>query len=51
MAFLDLLCGLVFLVTHPEVPGSISGATRFFLVVGLERGLFSLVRITEEVFE
>jgi hypothetical protein len=36
----------------PEVPGSIPGATRFFLeVVGLERGPLSLVRIIEELLE
>jgi hypothetical protein len=41
-----------FLATDPEVPGSIPGATSFFLeVVGLERGPLSLVRITEELPE
>jgi hypothetical protein len=39
-----------FLVTDPEVPGSIPGAIRFSEIVGLERGLISLVRITEELF-
>ena len=44
-----------FLATDAEVSGSITGATRFFLVVvGLERGLLSLVslvRSTEELLE
>ena len=46
---------LVFLATDTEVSGSIPGATRFFwVVVGLERGLLSLVslvRSTEELLE
>jgi hypothetical protein len=42
----------VFLATDPEVSGSIPEATRFFrIVVGLERGSLSLVRITEELLE
>ena len=41
-----------FLATDTEVPGSIPGATRFFLViVGLERGPLSLVRSIEELLE
>ena len=44
-----------FLATDTEVSGSIPGATRFFwVVVGLERGLLSLVglvRSTEELLE
>ena len=54
----DLLVGLndeitsEFLATDTEVSGSIPGATRFFwVVVGLERGLLSLVRWTEELLE
>ena len=40
------------LATDTEVSGSIPGATRFFwVVVGLERGLLSLVRSTEELLE
>jgi hypothetical protein len=40
-----------FLATDPEVLGSIPGATRFSEVVGLERGLLSLVSTTEELTE
>ena len=41
-----------FLATDTEVLGSIPGASRFFwVVVGLERGLLSLVRSTEELLE
>jgi hypothetical protein len=40
------------LVTDPEVPGSIAGATRFSeQLVGLERDPLYLVRITEELLE
>jgi hypothetical protein len=38
--------------TDPEVPGSIPGASRFSeKQQGLERGLLSLVRTTEELLE
>jgi hypothetical protein len=41
-----------FLATDPEVPGSVHIDTRFFLVVVvLERGPLSLVRINKELFE
>jgi hypothetical protein len=41
-----------FTATDSEVPGSIPGATRFFrIVVVLERGTFSLVRIIEELLK
>jgi hypothetical protein len=43
--WLNRLCGLVFLATDPEVPGS----TRKTKVVGLERGLLSLLSTTEEL--
>jgi hypothetical protein len=39
------------MVTYPEVPGLIPGATRFLEIVGLKRGLLSLMRITEELLE
>jgi hypothetical protein len=44
------LCGLVvkFLAANTEVPGSISGATKF---LGLKRDPLSLVRINEEIPE
>jgi hypothetical protein len=41
----------VFLVTDPEVPGLVPGATRIWVVMGLERDPLSLMRITEELFE
>jgi hypothetical protein len=40
-----------FLATDAEISGSIPGATRFWEVVGLERGPLSLVSITEELLE
>jgi hypothetical protein len=41
-----------FLATDPEVPGSISGTTRFFWeLVGLERGPLSLVSTIEELLD
>ena len=44
--------GQSFWLQDTEVSGSIPGATRFFwVVVGLERGLLSLVRSTEELLE
>jgi hypothetical protein len=49
----DRLCGLMASVPGYTtiVPGSIPGATTFVLeVVGLERGPFSLVSTTEEIF-
>jgi hypothetical protein len=52
--FLDRLRSLLveFMAADPEVPGSISGATRFFWVaVGLERDPLSLVRINDELLE
>jgi hypothetical protein len=47
----DRLCGLVVRVPgyRSRGPGSISGATRFSEVVGLERGPLSLVSTTEEL--
>jgi hypothetical protein len=49
----DRLCGLVVrvLVYRPGGPGSIPGTTRKKNVVGLERGLLSLVSTTEELLD
>ena len=49
---IDRLCGLEFLATDTEVPGSIPGTARFFWVVaGLERGLLSLVSLLRSIEE
>jgi hypothetical protein len=52
--YFDRLCSLVVRVSgyRSRGPGSISGATRFFLeVVGLERGPLSLVSTSEELLD
>jgi hypothetical protein len=49
----DRLCGLVVRVLgyRSGGPGSIPGTTRKKIVVGLERGPFSLVSTTEELLD
>jgi hypothetical protein len=49
----DRLCGLVVrvLVYRSGGPGSIPGTTKKNNVVGLERGLLSLVSTTEELLD
>jgi hypothetical protein len=51
--FTDRLCGLVVIVLgyRSGDPGSISGTTRKKKVVGLKRGLLSLVSATEELLD
>jgi hypothetical protein len=47
------LCGLMVRVSgyRPRCPGFDSRRYQIFLVVGLERGLLSLLRINEELHE